>query len=87
MLTRFGFSLDKLPSLPIDLSRTSEDSLTMIQDVIYRAFIHATWVFSLSRTPKLDHYAQHYLQVKDDMISPPGYINLHLPLKLRMSLR
>jgi len=39
MLARFWFSPDRLPSPPIDLSQTLKESLIVIRDVIYRAFI------------------------------------------------
>lgn len=61
ILVRFGFSLDILLSLSIDVSQTFEEYLIMIWDVIYMAFIYTNWVSSLLRTTKLDHYAQHYL--------------------------
>jgi len=84
MLRRFGFSPNRLPS-PLD---DSSNTMSMIRETIYRAFIQTTWVSPLQPlTPKLDHYAKHYFQIDIRLIIPPGYINLHLPLGLRISLR
>lgn len=67
----FGFSRDRLPTPLGRPSRSPKDSLTLIQDTIYRAFIQAVWVSPPQPlTPKLAHYHQHFLCIVSGMILP-----------------
>lgn len=60
-LQLFGFCHDWLPIPQGDTHRDPVDTLSLIEDTIYRAYIQHTWITSQQPlTPKMLHYSHHF---------------------------
>jgi hypothetical protein len=86
-----GIQLDRLPPFrysldaPGHLLPTRQELNKIIRDDIYRQFVQITWVNPQGGLrPKMAFYAEHFLELRDELIVRPQYTLRHWMHALRI---
>jgi hypothetical protein len=79
-----GITMDRLPPFrysldaPGHLLPTKQEMNTIIQEDIYKQFVHVTWINPQGGLrPKMAFYVEHFMVMRDGLIVRPHYTLRH----------